>query len=132
MSSAADRPTATDFDAWLADMVRQHHEFTALVVLAGIGHRQVAPLCSTFLHVVGDDARWDDFKAAFEGAGEAWDGAAFFPTKSRDGGLIDNETARSRLAELEARIRADRMVFNDGHFFNTDGQRIEIEPVLDA
>ena len=62
--------------------------------------------------------------------------------KAACGSMADNAkdiceaTARGKrdvtLAELEARIRADRMVFNDGHFFNTDGQRIEIEPVLDA
>ena len=45
----------TEFDEWLATMVRQHGEFTVLVVLAQIGDRSVAPLCSTYLHVIGDE-----------------------------------------------------------------------------
>ena len=39
---------------------------------------------------------------------------------------------RVRLAELEAKVIENRMVLNDGHFFDTHGRRIEIEPVVDA
>ena len=122
----------TEFDVWLADMVRQHGEFTALVILAEIGERRVAPLASTFLHVLGDEVDWDDMRTMFAGSGQRWDGAAFFPTKARDGGPVDTPTARLRLAELEAKVRADRMVLNEGHFFDTQGCRIEIEPITDA
>jgi hypothetical protein len=37
-----------------------------------------------------------------------------------------------RLAELEAKVTADRMILNEGHFFDGLGRRIKIEPVTDA
>jgi hypothetical protein len=122
----------TEFDEWLADMVRQHGEFTVLVILTEIGESSVVPLCSTYLHVIGDEVAWEEVKVMFAGSGRDWQGAAFFPTKARNGGPIDNPTARTRLAELEAKVTEDRMTLNDGHFFDTDGRRIKIEPVADA
>jgi len=113
-------------------MVRQHGEFTALVILTEIGERRVAPLCSTYMHVIGHDVDWAEIKAMFARSGQRWDGAAFFPTKARNGGPIDNATARLRLAELEDKVREDRMVLNDGHFFDSSGNRIEIEPIEDT
>jgi hypothetical protein len=127
--SSSDR---TEFDEWLAGMVRRHGQFTLLVMLAEIGPRSIVPLASTYLHVIGDEVGWDEIKAMFESSGKRWDGAAFFPTKARDGGLVDRQTARVRLAELEAKIKADRMTFNDGHFFDLRGRRIEIEPIADT
>lgn len=132
MSSVDPSGGTTEFDDWLVGMVRQHREFTALVILTEITEHRVVPLCSTFLHVIGDDVRWDAVRAMFAGSGRRWDGAALFPTKSSDGGLIDNVTARRRLAELEAKVREDRMILNDGHFFDVEGRRIEIAPVDDA
>ena len=130
--SNAEVDSTTDFDAWLVDMVRQHGQFTSLIILAEIGDRRVAPLCSSYVHVIGDDMNWQQIKTLFAGSGQRWDGAAFFPTKGRDGGPIDNATARARLAELEAKVREDRMVLNEGHFFDSFGRRIEIEPIADA
>jgi len=129
LSSAEKNGNRTDFDQWLAGMVQQHGEFTALVILTEIGERRVAPLSSTYVHVIGDEVDWHEIKTMFAGSGQRWDGAAFFPTKARTGGPIDNATARLRLAELEAKIREERMVLNDGHFFDSSGNRIEIEPI---
>jgi hypothetical protein len=122
----------TEFDQWLADMVRNHREFTVLVILTAIGERTISPLCSTFLHIIGDEVDWDDIRLMFAGSGQNWDGAAFFPTKADGGGPIDNATARERLAELQAKVMEDRMILNEGHFFDTLGRRIEIEPLPDA
>jgi hypothetical protein len=132
LSSAERNGSRTDFDEWLAGMVRQHGEFTVLVILTEIAERRVSPLCSTYLHVIGDAADWREIKALFAGSGQRWDGAAFFPTKARDGGRVDGPTARLRLAELEAKVREDRMLLNEGHFFDSLGRRIEIEPIADA
>ena len=85
----------TEFDEWLASMVRQHGEFTVLVILTEIAERSVAPLCSTYLHVIGDEVDWDDITTMFAGSGQSWDGAAFFPTKAPNGGPVDNPTARA-------------------------------------
>jgi hypothetical protein len=130
--SSADARRATEFDAWLQDMVVRHGEFTALIVLTQISERSVVPLCSTYAHVVGDEVSWRDMKAMLAGSGRSWDGVAFFPTKGDGGGPVDAATARSRLAELEAKVIEDRMVLNDGHFFDSEGRRIEIEPMVDA
>lgn len=132
MSSASAAARPTEFDEWLAAMVLRHGEFTVLVILTAIGQGKVMPLCSTFLHVVGDEVDWREIKTMFESAGRDWDGAAFFPTKAHEGGPIDNATARLRLAELQDKVREDRMVLNEGHFFDTLGRRIEIEPLADA
>ena len=132
MSNASFHGAGTDFDDWLQSMVDEHREFTVLVILTKIEERSVTPLCSTFMHVIGDETRWSEIVAMFAGSGRNWHGAAFFPTKARAGGPIDNPTAKLRLAELEAKVIADRMVLNDGHFFDTLGRRIEIEPLIDA
>jgi hypothetical protein len=118
----------TEFSAWLTSMVREHGEFTALVVLMDIGERSLTPLCSTYFHIIGDEVTWDEITTMFAGSGQPWKGAAFFPTKARNGGPIDNPTARLRLKELEERVMADRMILNDGHFFDTLGRRIEVQP----
>src|SRR5262245_47427746 len=130
--SSADTPNDTEFDAWLQGMVARHGEFTVLVILTKIGERSVVPLCSTYLHVVGDDVDWNQIKALFARSGRNWDGAAFFPTKARNGGPIDRATVRDRLTELEAKVVENRMVLNDGHFFDAKGRRFEIKPVVDA
>ncbi len=122
----------TEFDEWLASMVSQHGEFTVLVVLTEVGERSVVPLCSTYFHVIGDEVEWNDITTMFAGSGQNWTGAAFFPTKAAAGGPVDNPTARLRLTELEAKVTQDRMILNDGHFFDTLGRRIKIEPLADA
>jgi hypothetical protein len=127
--STSDR---TEFDEWLKSMVGRLGEFTVLVVLADIGERSVTPLCSTYFHIIGDEVDWDEITVMFAGSGQNWNGAAFFPTKADSGGPIDNPTARKRLAELEAQVVEDRMVLNDGHFFDVEGRKIKIEPLADA
>lgn len=122
----------TEFDDWLSSAVRQYGEFTALVILTQIGERSVMPLCSTYLHVIGDEVDWDAIKLMFAGSGQDWNGAAFFPTKARNGGPVDNPTARLRLTELEAKVTEDRMILNEGHFFDSHGRKIKIEPMPDA
>ena len=103
-ASAAARPT--EFDDWLAAMVLRHGEFTVLVILTAIGQGKVMPLCSTFLHVVGDEVDWREIKTMFEGAGRDWDGAAFFPTKAHEGGPIDDATA---LALPNCKTKSERI-----------------------
>lgn len=123
--STSDEP---EFSTWLTSMVAEHGEFTALVILVEVGQRSVSPLCSTYFHVIGTDVTWEDITTMLAGSGQAWNGVAFFPTKGRNGGPIDNPTARIRMRELEERVIADRMTLNDGHFFDTRGRRIEIAP----
>jgi hypothetical protein len=119
----------TDFDRWLVDMHGRVGDFTALVVLVDIADTRVTPLCSTYLHVIGIEVDWNEVSVMFAGSGQTWNGAAFFPTQGRNGGPIDNPTARVRLKELEAEVSRNRMILNDGHFFDDFGRRIKIDPV---
>lgn len=119
----------TDFDRWLAEMHGRVGDFTALVVLVDIADTRVTPLCSTYLHVIGTEVDWNEVSIMFAGSGQSWNGAAFFPTQGRSGGPIDNPTARVRLKELEAEVSRNRMILNDGHFFDGFGRRIKIDPL---
>jgi len=113
----------------LAAEFAQTGAFTALAVLVEIAERSVMPLCSTYFNVIGDEVDWDEMTILFAGAGREWDGAAFFPQIAADGGPLDNPNARLRLHELESRLDADRLVLNEGHFFDKWGRRRKIEEI---
>lgn len=119
------RGVGTDFDTWLGKLYRKG-PFTALIVLVRIAEPKVEPLRSTFVHVVGEDLDWGDVVLMLRGAGTSWDGAAFFPTRDVDGGLVPDATARARLRDLEVALREDRMILNKGAFFDVWGRNLEI------
>lgn len=119
------RGLGTDFDRWLGKMFRKG-QFTALIVLVRIAELKVEPLRSTFVHVVGDEVDWGDIVLMLRGAGVNWDGAAFFPTREA-GGLVPDELARTRLRELEAALREDRLTLNKGAFFDVWGRNLQVQ-----
>ena len=119
----------TDFDQWITDEFARSGAFTAFVVLVAIGDSQVNPLCSTYFNVIGDELNWSEITVLFAGAGAEWDGASFFPTTASGGGPLDNPTARIKLREIEARLDDDRLILNEGHFFDKWGRRLKIEEV---
>ena len=90
---------------------------------------KVTPLCSTYFNVIGDEVDWGEITVLFAGAGRDWDGAAFFPRIDVGGGPLDNPNARTQLRELEERVDEDRLVLNEGHFFDKWGRRMKIEEV---
>jgi len=117
----------TDFARWLAGHFAAAGAFTALAVLVDIDGVAVTPLCSTYFSVIGDEVAWHDIVVLFAGSGADWDGAAFFPVAAPAGGPLDNPTARLRLRELERRLDEDRLVLNEGLFFDKRGRRLMIE-----
>ena len=117
----------TDFDQWIAEEFARSGAFTAFVVLVSIGESKVNPLCSTYFNVIGDEVDWNEIVVMFAGAGQEWDGAAFFPVVATAGGPLDNPTARLRLRDLEGRVDNDRLVLNEGHFFDKWGRRLKVE-----
>jgi hypothetical protein len=119
----------TDFDQWIADEFEQSGEFTALAVLVAVGESKVTPLCSTYFNVIGGEIDWAEITILFAGSGQDWSAASFFPVTAADGGPLDNPAARTRLRELESRIDVDRLVLNEGHFFDKWGRRLKIEEV---
>ena len=117
----------SDFAQWLTGEFANRGAFTALVVLVEIREAQIAPLCSTYFNVIGDEVEWSDIAVMFAGAGRQWDGAAFFSLVGPSGGPLDNPAARVRLRELEFRIDNDRLVLTEGQVFDKRGQRMTIE-----
>lgn len=120
---------ADDFNGWVRAEFAARGAFTALVLLVKIGKRRIAPLRSTYVHVIGDELDWGAITQLFASAGVSWDGAAFFPEVARTGGPLDNAAARLRLRMLETRIDDDRLVLNEGHFFDAWGRRMRVDEV---
>ncbi|MFI5010956.1 MAG: hypothetical protein ACHQAY_01280 [Hyphomicrobiales bacterium] len=118
---------ATDFDRWITSEFARGGAFTALAVLVAIEEANVTPLCSTYFNVIGDEVDWQDILVLFAGSGVEWDGASMYPVSGPQGGPIDNPTARKKRGELEARLDADRLVLNEGHFFDKWGRRLRID-----
>jgi hypothetical protein len=116
----------SDFEPWLADTFAERGAFTALIVLVRIADPQVTPLCSTYVNVIGREVAWDDMVVMLAGAGHDWDGVAFFPEQDR-GRPLDNPTARTRLRLLEQRLDDDRLVLNEGRFFDRWGRFMRID-----
>lgn len=117
----------SDFDRWLTQEFGESRAFTALVVLVRIEPMRVTPLRSTFFNVIGAEVAWSDLVVLFAQAGRDWDGAAFFPVSGPSGGPLDNPAARARLREIEARLRDDRLVLNEGRFFDKWGRSLMVE-----
>lgn len=129
MSTSEPGAGASDFDGWIVEEFATTGAFTALVVLVEIGGQTVTPVTSTYFNVIGDEVAWREIAALFAGSGVAWDGASFFPHVAPAGGPLDNDSARSRLRALEARIKAERLTLNEGFFFDRHGRRMMVEEV---
>ena len=118
---------STDFDAWIAEEFARKGAFTALAVLVTIGELTVTPLASTYFNVIGTETDWSEITVMFAGAGRPWDAASFYSLTGAAGGPVDTPSARLKLRELEARIDDDRLVLNEGHFFDKWGRRMMVE-----
>jgi hypothetical protein len=129
LSISKDHAAATDFDRWIATEFGKSGPFTAFAVLVEIAGHSVTPLCSTYFNVIGDEVDWSEITLLFVGAGRDWDGVAFFPRIDIGGGPLDNPNARTQLRELEERVDDDRLVLNEGLFFDKWGRRMKIEEV---
>jgi hypothetical protein len=127
--SSNGKSAAIDFDRWIAAEFARSGPFTAFAILVEIAGSSVAPLCSTYFNVIGDEVDWGEITVLFAGAGRDWDGVAFFPRIDAGGGPLDNPNARTQLRELEERVDDDRLVLNEGHFFDKWGRRMKIEEV---
>ncbi|NNM72439.1 hypothetical protein [Enterovirga aerilata] len=127
MSTSRQKRTVPEFETWLRKEFAEDGSFTALTVLVEIGETQVTPVSSTFFNVIGPDVSWAELVALFAGSGQKWDGAAFFPARDGDGDPLDNTMARIRLREVELRLGEDRLVLNEGHFFDKWGRRLQVE-----
>ncbi|WP_024585349.1 hypothetical protein [Aliihoeflea sp. 2WW] len=115
------------FDAWLAGEYERRGDFTVMVVLVDIAETRIDLLRSTYMNVIGDETRWVELRELLSGSGAAWNGAAFFPVSAFFNGPVPNDIARSELRDLEDRLREDRRVLNEGHFFDRKGRRLKVD-----
>ena len=121
------RSEALTFDAWIAEAFAGSGGFTALVVLVRIGELSVAPLRSTWFHVIGDELDWPGVARLLDGGGADWDGALFAPRAAEDGGPLADAVARIELRDLGQAVIEDRTVLNREHFFDRHGRRMKVE-----
>lgn len=129
MSKPASRRKKLDdplFDDWIVREYRRSKGFTALILLVSTANLGVLPLRSTFTHVIGDELDWHQFSLLMRGAGVAWDGVLIMPMSSDGGGPITDARARDELSLLEDRVNENRLVVNEGHFFDSWGRRMTV------
>lgn len=122
----------TDFDRWIVEEYRSgaRSGFTAFVILVKIKKKDVSPLCSTYLHVIGEETDWGAVTALLAGSGVRWDAVVFFVKRDhRHNGPLDNPSARVFLLDQEAKVSDDRLAINAGHFFDAWGRRMRVEEV---
>ncbi|MCZ8044070.1 MAG: hypothetical protein O9330_16495 [Beijerinckiaceae bacterium] len=122
----------TDFDRWIVAEYESGDPrgFTAFVILVKVKKKDVEPLCSTFLHVIGAETDWGEITTLFAGSGMRWDAAVFFAKRDfRNKGPLDNPAARIFLLEQEAKVAEDRLSINEGHFFDAWGRRMRVDEV---
>ncbi len=114
-----------DFDEWITEEFA-HGSFTALIIVVDVDEAAVEPVASTYLHVIGDDIEWRDMHKMLSGAPGRWNAVGFFASRGASGPVADG-LAKVRLAELEERVRGNRLELNSGAFFDDRGRRMLVE-----
>lgn len=128
MSKSSKKHDEFLFDDWVVEEFRRSGGFTALVVLISTANLAALPLRSTFVHVIGDDLDWHHFVLLMRSANVSWDGVLLMPIMDADGGPVEDTVAANELRTLEDRVNEDRLVINEGHFFDKWGRRMKVEP----
>lgn len=116
------------FDDWIVKEYRRTNGFTALILLVSTANLGVVPLRSTYTHMIGDELDWHQFSMLMRGASVAWDGVLIVPVSDENGGPIEDYRAAEQLRALEDRVNENRLVVNEGHFFDNWGRRMKVEP----
>ena len=117
----------TDFEQWVAAQFADTGPFTVFIVLVRIADDDVAPLKSSYAHMVGDDMVWREMRGLLDRAGIAWDGVAFFVGLGHGGGPLSDPAAARKLREVEADVKTDPLTLNRGRFFDRQGRHLRID-----
>ncbi|MCA0404628.1 MAG: hypothetical protein LCH39_00550, partial [Proteobacteria bacterium] len=66
----SEAPVLTDFDRWLAEEFARGTKagFTCFTILLKITKKDVEPLCSTYMHVIGNEVDWGEVTTLFAGS----------------------------------------------------------------
>jgi hypothetical protein len=118
-----------DFDEWIGQEFARG-PFTALILVLQIGEDSVEPVASTYLHVIGDEVDWAAMRRLLDGAPHQWNAAAFFVSRGEAGGPVADRLAKIRLADMEEKVKADRLELNNAGFFDNRGRRMMVEEAL--
>lgn len=121
--------SGADFKTWFDDRFAETGGFTALILLLAIGDGKVSPISCSYVHVIGNETRWVDMKAMLDASHVAWDGFVIFAESPPGGGPLIDIVAKTRLQARIDEATANRMVLNDGGFFDNRGRAIRIDPV---
>lgn len=129
MSKSSKRARSDEFlfDDWIVAEYQRTDGFTALIILLSTANLSALPLRSTYVHVIGTDLDWHHFMMLMHGAGVSWDGVLLMPLTDPGGGPVDDNVAAEQLRALEDRVNENRLVINEGHFFDKWGRRMKIE-----
>ena len=118
-----------DFEHWLHAQFADTGPFTVFIVLVRISGDEVAPLKSSYAHLIGAAMGWSEMRALLDGARTAWDGVAFFVGLGVDGGPLPDAAAARKLKDVEADVKADPLALNRGLFFDREGRHMRIDEV---
>ncbi len=62
----------SDFEQWLTAQFADTGPFTVFIVLVRIADGEVAPLKSSYAHLIGDEMAWPEMRGLLDGAGTPW------------------------------------------------------------
>lgn len=120
----------SDFEQWLTAQFADTGPFTVFIVLVRIADGEVAPLKSSYAHLIGDEMAWSEMRGLLDGAGTSWDGVAFFVGLGHAGGPLPDAAAARKLKEVEADVKADPLTLNRGLFFDRQGRHLRVDEVV--
>jgi hypothetical protein len=120
------------FETWLKQTFARKGAFTMFLILMKEEPTTLSPLCSSYLHVIGDAVPWPDLTETLNRAGVIWDSVATFAGQDEFQQIFADAEAKVRLRELEAAVLADRLVLQKGELFDRWGRRLQIERMHEA
>jgi hypothetical protein len=115
------------FETWIKQTFALQGAFTMFLILMKDEPTTLSPLCSSYLHVIGDDVIWSELTETLNGAGVFWDSVATFAGQDEFQQIFADPEAKARLRELEVALLADRLVLQKGELFDRWGRRLQIE-----
>ena len=129
---ASSKAPLNAFETWLKQTFARQGAFTMFLILMKEEPTTLSPLCSSYLHVIGDDVPWTDLTETLNGAGVIWDSVATFAGQDEFQQIFADADAKARLRELELALMADRLVLQKGELFDRWGRRLQIERMHEA
>ena len=126
------KPVPNAFETWLRSTFARRGAFTMFMILMKEEPTTVVPLCSSYLHVIGDEVRWADLTDQLNGSGMAWDHVAIFAGQDNFNQIFADPEAKDRLREVESAVIADRLVIQKGELYDRWGRQLKLDRMYEA